>query len=469
MAWLLRDGEVLASLEVADDARRPPQGAARARRRSTARCCSCPARSVHSIGMRFPIDVAWLDGDLTVLRTARLAAPPHDPAGRCGPTRCSRPRRAPSPAGACRSATSSSGRTDRCRSSWWARPIGNLGDLSPRAVEALAAADAICCEDTRRTGRLLQHAGVARPPAGRRERPHRGAGHRRRARAAGRGERVAVVTDAGMPGISDPGERLVRAAVDAGHAVEVVPGPSAAVTALGRQRAADRPLRLRGVPAAQGLGADEPPGRARHRAAHDRALRGAPPARPHAGRPGRRAAAPTAGCRSAASSPSSTRSTGAARSPRPCAWADANEPRGRAGARARRAPRRRRPSTPSASSAALADELRRRRLGPRRRRDRRRATSACRSAAPTSWPCSSATAADASAAGGRRGRRPASRPAWISSSIRSSITRASRVGARLAEVDAVLLAEVDQVAARVRLALDVRRRRRRRRSGAVSR
>jgi 16S rRNA (cytidine1402-2'-O)-methyltransferase len=111
-------------------------------------------------------------------------------------------------------------------------PIGNLGDLAPRVVEALVAADAICCEDTRRTGRLLQHAGVERRPlvvvndhtevsaiAGVLER-------------LSRGERVAVVTDAGMPGISDPGERLVRAAVDAGHTVEVVPGPSAAITAL---------------------------------------------------------------------------------------------------------------------------------------------------------------------------------------------------------------------------------------------
>ena len=111
-------------------------------------------------------------------------------------------------------------------------PIGNLGDLPPRAVEALASADAICCEDTRRTGRLLQHAGVER-------RPLVVVNDHTEVRAiAGilgrlaRGERVAVVTDAGMPGISDPGERLVRAAVDAGHVVEVVPGPSAAVTAL---------------------------------------------------------------------------------------------------------------------------------------------------------------------------------------------------------------------------------------------
>jgi 16S rRNA (cytidine1402-2'-O)-methyltransferase len=111
-------------------------------------------------------------------------------------------------------------------------PIGNLGDLSPRAVEALAAADAICCEDTRRTGRLLQHAGIERRPLVVVN------DHTEVSAIAGvldrlsRGERVAVVTDAGMPGISDPGERLVRAAVAAGHVVEVVPGPSAAVTAL---------------------------------------------------------------------------------------------------------------------------------------------------------------------------------------------------------------------------------------------
>jgi len=111
-------------------------------------------------------------------------------------------------------------------------PIGNLGDLTPRAVEALAAADVVCCEDTRRTGRLLQHAGV-RAPALRVVNDHT----EERAVAdvldrLGRGERVAVVSDAGMPGISDPGERLVAAAVAAGFAVEVVPGPSAAVTAL---------------------------------------------------------------------------------------------------------------------------------------------------------------------------------------------------------------------------------------------
>jgi 16S rRNA (cytidine1402-2'-O)-methyltransferase len=111
-------------------------------------------------------------------------------------------------------------------------PIGNLGDLSPRAVDALATADAVCCEDTRRTGRLLQHAGVGRSPM------IVVNDHTEAKAIAGvlarlaRGERVAVVSDAGMPGISDPGERLVRAVVEAGHQVEVVPGPSAAITAL---------------------------------------------------------------------------------------------------------------------------------------------------------------------------------------------------------------------------------------------
>jgi 16S rRNA (cytidine1402-2'-O)-methyltransferase len=113
-----------------------------------------------------------------------------------------------------------------------ATPIGNLGDLSPRAVEALSAVDAICCEDTRRTGKLLQHAGVERPPLIV-VNDHTEAREVARVLARlDRGERVAAVTDAGMPGISDPGERLVAAAVNAGHTVEVVPGPSAVVAAL---------------------------------------------------------------------------------------------------------------------------------------------------------------------------------------------------------------------------------------------
>jgi 16S rRNA (cytidine1402-2'-O)-methyltransferase len=111
-------------------------------------------------------------------------------------------------------------------------PIGNLGDLSPRAVDALAGADLICCEDTRRTGRLLQHAGVDRPALRTVNDHTEGRAIADVVRRVASGERVAVVSDAGMPGISDPGERLVRAVATEGHPVEVVPGPSAAVAAL---------------------------------------------------------------------------------------------------------------------------------------------------------------------------------------------------------------------------------------------
>lgn len=113
-----------------------------------------------------------------------------------------------------------------------ATPIGNLGDLSPRAVEELAAADVIACEDTRRTGRLLQHAGVS-PRRLLVVNDHTEAAEVRAVLSyLDRGQRVVVVTDAGTPGISDPGERLVRAAVAAGHPVQAVPGPSAVVAAL---------------------------------------------------------------------------------------------------------------------------------------------------------------------------------------------------------------------------------------------
>ncbi len=113
-----------------------------------------------------------------------------------------------------------------------ATPIGHLGDLSPRAVAALDEARVIVCEDTRRTGRLLAHAGIA----GRRmlvanEHTEASCAAQVRELLEG-GATVAVVTDAGTPGISDPGERLVRAAIDGGHVVEAVPGPSALLAAL---------------------------------------------------------------------------------------------------------------------------------------------------------------------------------------------------------------------------------------------
>ncbi len=114
-----------------------------------------------------------------------------------------------------------------------ATPIGNLGDLSDRAREALGSADRICCEDTRRTRSLLSAIGV--PARGRLVSLH---GHNERGRLRGvlewleQGLEVALVTDAGTPAVSDPGGLLVRAAADAGITVTAVPGPSAVLAAL---------------------------------------------------------------------------------------------------------------------------------------------------------------------------------------------------------------------------------------------
>lgn len=113
-------------------------------------------------------------------------------------------------------------------------PIGNLADLAPRASEALAGADVVACEDTRRTRALLSAAGI--PLTGRRllavheHNEAERAGHI--VGLVGGGQRVALVTDAGMPAISDPGERVVAAVAAAGLPVEVVPGPSALLAAL---------------------------------------------------------------------------------------------------------------------------------------------------------------------------------------------------------------------------------------------
>ena len=111
-------------------------------------------------------------------------------------------------------------------------PIGNLDDMPPRAVAALRGADVIACEDTRRTRKLLSHFGLASPPmivlndvTERRKAPDI-------VTEARRGRTIVLVSDAGMPGLSDPGYRLVRACLDAGVEVGVVPGPSAVVTAL---------------------------------------------------------------------------------------------------------------------------------------------------------------------------------------------------------------------------------------------
>ncbi len=112
-----------------------------------------------------------------------------------------------------------------------ATPIGNLEDITLRALRVLKECDVVAAEDTRRTGQLLKHFGISRPllsyfqfnEAKRSEEI---------IERLGRGEKVALVTDAGSPGISDPGERVVRAAIAAGFRVESVPGPCALIAGL---------------------------------------------------------------------------------------------------------------------------------------------------------------------------------------------------------------------------------------------
>jgi 16S rRNA (cytidine1402-2'-O)-methyltransferase len=112
-----------------------------------------------------------------------------------------------------------------------ATPIGNPADITARALEVLAAVDLIACEDTRRTGRILAAHSIRTPMLSYFE-------HNEERRAAdlvdrlGRGAKIALVTDAGTPAISDPGYRLVRAAIEANVRVTAVPGPSALVAAL---------------------------------------------------------------------------------------------------------------------------------------------------------------------------------------------------------------------------------------------
>jgi len=106
-----------------------------------------------------------------------------------------------------------------------------LGDLTRRAEAALAEADLICAEDTRRTLKLLSHLGLKRRLMSYREQNH-GLVWAKIEEALALGGRVALVTDAGTPGISDPGAALVRAARAAGYPVSALPGPSAVVTAL---------------------------------------------------------------------------------------------------------------------------------------------------------------------------------------------------------------------------------------------
>ena len=124
-------------------------------------------------------------------------------------------------------------------------PIGNLDDLSPRAIEALRAADLVLCEDTRHTRKLLTHFGIDKPT-------QRFDDHTEDARGGTfadlieAGQTVALVSDAGMPVVSDPGFRLVRIARERGLDVEPIPGPFAGVLALVASGIAPLPITFLG-------------------------------------------------------------------------------------------------------------------------------------------------------------------------------------------------------------------------------
>ena len=111
-------------------------------------------------------------------------------------------------------------------------PIGNLGDITLRAVEVLKAADRIACEDTRHSAPLLAHHGISGKPLIALHDHNEARRAPELVAAARAGETIALITDAGMPGVSDPGYRVVQACHEQGVPLEVLPGPSAVMTAL---------------------------------------------------------------------------------------------------------------------------------------------------------------------------------------------------------------------------------------------
>lgn len=115
--------------------------------------------------------------------------------------------------------------------SFVALPIGNREDITRRALAVLESVDCICCEDTRNTGQLLSHYGIRKPLISLHEHNESQRAPEVAARALA-GERFAVVSDAGMPGVSDPGYRLIQELKARGVGFTVLPGPSAVVTAL---------------------------------------------------------------------------------------------------------------------------------------------------------------------------------------------------------------------------------------------
>jgi 16S rRNA (cytidine1402-2'-O)-methyltransferase len=112
-----------------------------------------------------------------------------------------------------------------------ATPLGNLGDITLRALDVLRQADLIAAEDTRHTRKLLNHFDIHTPTTSYQEHNHQAKAPKLLAALAG-GKRVALVTDAGTPGIADPGYLLVQQALSQGHQVTTIPGPSAAIAAL---------------------------------------------------------------------------------------------------------------------------------------------------------------------------------------------------------------------------------------------
>lgn len=110
-------------------------------------------------------------------------------------------------------------------------PIGNMQDLSPRAVEVLSSVDLVACEDTRRTGLLLSHFGISAKLLSYHEHNKASAGSKIISRLK-EGQNVALVSDAGMPSISDPGEDLVKLCIEEGIDITTVPGPVAGISAL---------------------------------------------------------------------------------------------------------------------------------------------------------------------------------------------------------------------------------------------
>jgi 16S rRNA (cytidine1402-2'-O)-methyltransferase len=128
-----------------------------------------------------------------------------------------------------------------------ATPIGNLQDITLRALESLRSADLIACEDTRHTRKLLSHYDISKPLVSFHEHNERTAGARLLAELKA-GHHVALVTDAGTPGIADPGFSLVRRAIDEGVPVTMAPGPVAFVMAAILSGLATHAMTFRGFP-----------------------------------------------------------------------------------------------------------------------------------------------------------------------------------------------------------------------------